>query len=241
VAISSDAQGALTAVAGAPYAWIGVPYDQGAAYVYTFAGPTITLTKHLVPASDPGRFDLKVGGKVVKANAGDGDSGSTQLPAGTYMVAESAATGSASNYGSAISCSLNGAPGPSANGTSRLQVTVATGDVMACTMTNRRKATITLTKHLVPTSDPGRFDLRVARTVVKPNVGHGDSGSEQVAAGTYTLSEVAASGTNLSDYASRIACTLNGNPGPTGSGTSLGVTVAAADVLVCTLRNARKP
>jgi hypothetical protein len=93
----------------------------------------------------------------------------------------------------------------------------------------------------VPVSDPGRFDLKVARTLVKASAGNGDSGSAQVAAGTYTLSEVADPGTSLSEYASRIACTLNGNPGPTGSGTSLGVPVAAGDVLACTLRNARKP
>jgi hypothetical protein len=53
--------------------------------------------------------------------------------------------------------------------------------------------------------------------------------------------ESAGSGTNLADYASTIACTLNGNPGPSGSGTSLTVTFAAADVLICTLTNARNP
>src|SRR5207253_9326480 len=34
----------------------------------------ITVKKDLIPASDPGRFDLKVGSTVVKAAAGDKDS-----------------------------------------------------------------------------------------------------------------------------------------------------------------------
>ena len=82
-------------------------------------------------------------------------------------MTESAAPGNPSNYGTAISCTLNGGPGPSANGTRKLQVTVKVDDVLDCTLTNRRKATITLTKHLLPAADPGRFDLKVARTVVK--------------------------------------------------------------------------
>ncbi len=220
-----------------PHSWAAFTLDS--IRVSEFTQPMITLTKSLVPASDSGRFDLKVGSRVVKASAGNGDSGSIQVRSGSYTVTESAASGSPSNYGTAISCTLNGGPGPSANGTSKLHVTVELGDVLDCTLTNRRKATITLTKHLLPLSDPGRFDLKVARTVVKASAGEGASGSDQVAAGTYTVSEVAASGTSLSDYASSIDCTLNGNPGPSGSGTSLQVAVKAGDVLACTLTNQR--
>ncbi len=52
--------------------------------------------------------------------------------------------------------------------------------------------------------------------------------------------ESAASGTSLSDYTSSIGCTRNGNPGPSGNGTSLQVTLAPNDVLVCALTNQRK-
>jgi hypothetical protein len=45
--------------------------------------------------------------------------------------------------------------------------------------------------------------------------------------------------TSLSDYSSSIACTRNGNPGPSGNGRSLNVTLAASDVLVCTITNRR--
>ena len=46
-------------------------HEQGAAYVFQQqVAATITLTKSLVPASDPGRFDLKVAGTFVKSGAG---------------------------------------------------------------------------------------------------------------------------------------------------------------------------
>ena len=200
----------------------------------------VTLTKSLVPSSDTGRFDLKVGQAIVKAGAGDGGSGSTQVAPGTYSVTETATPGSPTNYGTAISCTLNGGPGPSANGTSKLQVTVAAYDELACTFTNRRKAQVTLTKSLVPSSDPGRFDLRLGPAVVKASAGNGDSGTAQVAPGTYRVAESGAGGTVLSSYATSIACTLNGGPGPSADGTTqLDVALVAGDVLACTFTNHR--
>jgi FG-GAP repeat/Prealbumin-like fold domain len=167
VATSGD-----TIVAGAIVADVS-GLDQGAAYVFQQVPAAITVTKHLVPASDPGRFDLKVGQKVVKAGAGEGGTGATGVVPGTYRVSESAAAGtSLSGYASSIACTINGNPGPSASGTS-LNVSVDWGDVLACTLTNRMGATITLRKDLRPSSDPGRFDLKVAGTVVKAGAGNG--------------------------------------------------------------------
>jgi hypothetical protein len=178
---------------------------------------------------------------VVKATAADGDSGLRQVGPGTYRVSETAASGaSLSTYTSSIACTRNGGAGPAAGGTTHLDVTVAAGDVLACTITNRRKATITLAKHLVPSADAGRFDLKVGGAIVKAGAGDGDWGSTQVGAGTYTLSETAVLGTLLTDYTSSIACSLNGNPGAVVSGTSLKVTVATGDVLACTITNERK-
>jgi hypothetical protein len=202
---------------------------------------TITLTKSLVPASDAGRFDLRLGQIVVKAGTGDGGSGSIQVLPGTYRVTESGVSGAVlSNYNTSIACTLNGGAGPSANGTTKLDVTVAAHDLLACTLTNRRKASITVVKHLVPSSDAGRFDLKVGATVVKAGAGDGGSGSRLVAAGTYRISEVAAAGTSLADYTSAIACTRNGNAGPSGTGASLNLTTASGDVLVCTITNQRR-
>ena len=69
--------------------------------------------------------------------------------------------------------------------------------------------------------------------------GAGDSGVILVAPGTRNVLEAAAPGTRLADYGSSIACTRNGNPGPSGNGTSLQVMLAPSDVLVCTLANQR--
>jgi hypothetical protein len=103
---------------------------------------------------------------------------------------------------------------------------------------------VTLTKHLLPTGDPGRFDLKLTSTtglvrVATPGAGDGDSGTIQVAPGTWTVLENAASGTSLTDYTSSIACTRNGNPNPSGNGTSLQLTLSPADVLACTITNQR--
>jgi hypothetical protein len=242
VAIAGD-----TVVGGARYASVSGHSWQGAAYVFSRSIASITLTKQLVPASSPGRFDLKVGGTVVRASAGNGVSGSIQLPAGTYRVSESGAAGtSLDDYATSIACTINGNPGPSANGTTHLDVTAAKDDVVKCTLTNRRKAQVTLVKHLVPAFDPGRFDLKLTSStsnlvrVARTNAGDGDSGSVQVAPGTWTVLETAAAGANLSDYTSSIACTRNGNPGPKANGPTLPLTLAPADVLVCTITNQRK-
>jgi Prealbumin-like fold domain len=107
--------------------------------------------------------------------------------------------------------------------------------------------TITLTEDQVPSSDPGSFDLKIEGknwnregTVLKAGAGDGDSGSIQVAPGSWTVLESAAAGTTLSDHTSSIACTRNGNPGPSGNGQSLQLTLAPNDVLVCTITNQRK-
>src|SRR5207249_1420710 len=145
---------------------------------------------------DPGTFDLKVGSTVVKAAAGDGGAGTIKVVPGSYTVSEVAAFDSGTelaNYVSSVSCTLNGNPGPAGNGTS-LGVTVAAADVLACTIrnTNPRKATVTLRKHLLPSFDPGRFDLIVGGVVVRPAAGDGAFGSLDVAPGGYRVEEFGA-------------------------------------------------
>ena len=67
--------------------------------------PKITVIKKLVPASDPGRFDLKVDSTTVKAAAGDGGSGSTLVSPGAHLVSETAAAGTdLADYSASIAC-----------------------------------------------------------------------------------------------------------------------------------------
>jgi len=96
----------------------------------------VTLMKALVPASDPGRFDLRVNAAVVRTAAANGDGGSlaTIVPGSDVTVTEVAAAGTtAADYDTTIDCGA----GPQA-GTS-LTLTNVTTDV-ACTITNTRKA-----------------------------------------------------------------------------------------------------
>ena len=105
---------------------------------------TITVVKDLIPSADSGRFDLRIDGSVVRANAGDGDgSGAVEVNTGTHTVSEVAGNaGVLADYVSSIACS-NGA---SAAGSGPLDVAVTSGADITCTVTNTRKATVTVRK-----------------------------------------------------------------------------------------------
>ena len=62
----------------------------------------MTVVKDLKPGDDPGRFDLKVGDEVVKAQAGDGDAGSKSVAPGDYTVSEAGET--LAKYDSSVAC-----------------------------------------------------------------------------------------------------------------------------------------
>ncbi|HYM58084.1 MAG TPA: hypothetical protein VES79_08975 [Solirubrobacteraceae bacterium] len=99
---------------------------------------------------------------------------------------------------------------------------------------------IKVVKDLTPAADSGRFDLKVGSTTVRTRAGDDDYGSATVHAGTYTVSEAAASGTALTDYTSSIDCRRNGISIRSGTGTSLGgIAVKVGDQIVCTITNVR--
>jgi hypothetical protein len=102
----------------------------------TAAKPVVTVTKRLAPTTDPGRFDLKVNGAVVKAAAGNGGHGSTPVDSGSDVtVSEAAANGHPlGDYRTAIDCGTAG----SGAGAS-LTLTHVTADI-SCTVTNTRRA-----------------------------------------------------------------------------------------------------
>ena len=92
---------------------------------------------------------------------------------------------------------------------------------------------LTVRKVLSPAGDPGRFNLRIDGTVRASGVGSGGStGAIEVSAGTHTVSETAAPGTDLANYTR----TIGGDCAPGGS-----VTVAAGQSKTCTITNVRKP
>jgi hypothetical protein len=119
-----------------------------------------------------------------------------------------------------------------------------------CWATNTRdQGQIKVTKKIVSplANENGHFNLKASGpdTVTANNVGNGGTtGATSVTAGTYTVSETAATGTSLSDYDSSIYCkdTTYGHTGMySGSGTSLaGVKVDKGDYWDCVITNKRK-
>jgi hypothetical protein len=102
---------------------------------------SITVTKDLVPSSDPGTFNLDIdGGDDEATNVGDGGTtGPRPVNTGNHTVAETAGTGtSLGDYDTSLSCvdqNSDNAPVDSTGGT--VNVT-ANADVL-CTFTNTRQ------------------------------------------------------------------------------------------------------
>ena len=103
--------------------------------------------------------------------------------------------------------------------------------------------TITVIKELNPSSDGGLFILSIDGVATSGDVGDGGTlGPTSIVSGTvYTVSESAGSVTNLADYNSSIACTVNGTPTFSGPTSSLGgISGQDGDTIVCTITNTRK-
>ena len=99
---------------------------------------SITVTKRLVPGDDPGRFDLKIDGRVEGTGTAVGDGGTTgtiAVDTGRRTVSETAASGtSLDDYTTQISC-RNGASEIGGKGSS-LAITVRRGDGWICVIEN---------------------------------------------------------------------------------------------------------
>lgn len=123
----------------------GIYPDQATAQAAPTRTGTIKVTKTLDPVSDEGRFDLTVGDTVVRADAAHGDFGIATPPAGTYVVSEAATNQPLSDYRRSISCTRNGAEYVANPTDSSVEVSIRSGDIVDCTITNTRKVATTLT------------------------------------------------------------------------------------------------
>jgi hypothetical protein len=196
----------------------------------------------VLPASDPGRFNLEIDGVTAGTGADVGNGGTTGpivLATGSHSVGETAGTGtSLADYTSSISCS-NGAAAANAG---PLQVEVTSNTAVTCTVTNTRQTgTLTVNKVVSPGSDSGLFNLQIDGSTAGTgaNVGNGGStGAIPVVTGAHTVGETAGTGTMLADYSSNISCSdgtvLMGSGGP------LQVNVPNSINVVCTITNTRR-
>ena len=99
--------------------------------------------------------------------------------------------------------------------------------------------TLEVRKVLSPVGS-GTFDLQIDNATKAAAVGNGGTtGPVAVAAGSHSVGELGAGGTNLASFSSSISCVdSSGNPVKSGSGTSLtGVNVPTGDSVVCTITN----
>ena len=159
---------------------------------------TVEIKKDLIPAGDPGKFNLQLDGVTKAANVGDeGTTGVVPVAAGTYSVAELAGTGtSLSDYTSSWVCAAE-RRGAGGEGVST-SVTVAPGENWVCTVTNSRNTgTLLLKKHVVNnnggTLEASDFTLHVKQSgndvAGSPAAGSESGTSYTLNTGTYTVSE----------------------------------------------------
>src|SRR3954447_13507038 len=107
---------------------------------------TITVKKQLEPATDPGKFDLKVDSTKVASQVGDGGYGSATVPTGRHTVDEYGAN--LGDYVRYTKC-VKGAT-VVAEGSGAVSVPVGYDDQIVCTVKNVRKAQIVVTKKTAP-------------------------------------------------------------------------------------------
>ena len=139
------------------------PGDNKVCVITNRRKPTLTVTKVLVPANDPGTFGLQIDGQT-KATGGNGTTtGQVELSSGAHSVAEVAAAGTnLANYVSSIGgdCLADGS------------VALAAGENKTCTITNTRKARLYVIKKVVNdnggTAAPSDFTLSVNATDPTP-------------------------------------------------------------------------
>ncbi len=141
-------QTSATCSDGSPISAIDV--SAGETVTCTFVNtkkPKLTVVKVLVPASDSGKFNLKINGTTYAGDVGNGGTtGPQSATIGSNSFGETAGTAtSLADYVKTIS-----GAGCSDNGDGTGAITLAAGDDKTCTITNTRKGKIVVVKDAVP-------------------------------------------------------------------------------------------
>jgi hypothetical protein len=195
--------------------------------------PKITVIKKLVPATDSGRFDLKVDGATIKAAAGDGGSGSTFVTVGAHQVTETGANGTnLADYTASIDCKTTTAArtyGPD-------WVHVKSGDDVTCTITNTRKGKVEIVKQTEP-AETGGTSFGFTGFAGAFSLTHG--GMKTITgvlprSEPYAVTESSAAGYRLKS----ITCNDGDSTGAVGTRTA-SIRVAAGETVRCTFVNTK--
>jgi hypothetical protein len=202
---------------------------------YNRKKPQLTVIKKIVGGNGTtDSFDVKVDGTTkiddATSTAAAGTSvGPFEVTAASHTVSETLGDGSIAVPTADWTIAFSGDCDSSGS------VSVTYGESKSCTITNTKKAKLTVNKVCVPPGDNGKFDLRidgVAAGTGDDALCGGTTGAVVVSVGQHTVSEAAgAGGTNLADYVSVIsgACAANGT-----------VTLAAGESKTCTITNTRR-
>jgi len=114
--------------------------------------------------------------------------------------------------------------------------------------TNEQTAKLEIIKSLVPSSDPGLFNLSIDNAVLASNVGNNGTTSEQIVLASlgngtvHTFSESAGTNTSLSNYTTSVVCKEENEAGAVVSTTGSNpwtINVIKDKDIVCTVTNTR--
>jgi uncharacterized repeat protein (TIGR01451 family) len=188
--------------------------------------PQVRVVKEIEPASDPGKFDLRINGTTHADDVGDGgDTGFKQVSPGQVTVDELAGAGTVlADYVSGVSCDSGKG---SANGTSHV-FTTDFGDQVTCTITNARKGKIVVEKQTNPDGASQVFSFAASYDQDGFSLSDGQQNdSGPLAAGTYSVSENVPAGWSLASA----TCDDGSAPGA--------IALAAGETVKCTFTNAK--
>jgi hypothetical protein len=172
-------------------------------------------------------------------------------PRGRYMLRETLLTRSARTRAARadVTCSYPNASTQGGTGSAPGGMfSCAWGPIDVATETWARRrdfgnyapATLVVKKELEPTTDPGRFDLFVNRTLAISAAGNGANRTQNVRPGAYTVSEAAVTGTNPLNYRSTVECKVGTRRRQVRSGgVYANLQLSSGQHAVCTFRNVR--
>ncbi|MFN8486997.1 MAG: DUF11 domain-containing protein [Caldilineaceae bacterium] len=141
--LCKDEQGnTITATPGSGFWTVTVAENSNIICTFTNARKgKLTVTNLLVPANDPGRFNLKIDHTTPASNVGNGGTtGPQSVSPGLHTVSETAGTNTnLQNYSTNLSCRNGGGAGDvvaSDSTAGPLTVPISPGDDVVCVMTN---------------------------------------------------------------------------------------------------------
>ena len=174
----------------------------------------ITIVKVASPNDGTTQFNFTLnpaalGGTSSFSTTGSGSQELIPVSPGTnYSITEAVPA----NWSlTSASCAVNGNATGTFNGTTAVtSIHVLTGQETVCTFNDTlQQGKLEVVKDLIPSGDPGKFNLQIDGTTDAnaANVGDGGStGEETVNTGNHTVGEAAGTSTSLGDYQKSIVC-----------------------------------